>query len=100
QPVDQASGLSLLGARTYDPTTGRFLARDPVREFDDPRQLGGYAYGANDPISNMDPAGNRALCDDDNDSGYHACSNAELTGAYDSYSAPGGYAPTSTTVYR
>jgi RHS repeat-associated protein len=57
QPADPGVGLSLLGARLYDPGTGRFLQRDPVLEAGDPQQLGGYAYAGNDPVNRSDPSG-------------------------------------------
>lgn len=57
QPTDPSTGLDLLGARTYDPTTGRFLQADPLLETTDPHQLGGYAYAGNDPINSSDPTG-------------------------------------------
>ncbi|WP_406387748.1 RHS repeat-associated core domain-containing protein [Streptomyces sp. NBC_00211] len=57
QPTDTATGLSLLGARNYDPVIGRFLTCDPVFEAGDPNQMGGYAYAGNDPINASDPSG-------------------------------------------
>ncbi|HUN36793.1 MAG TPA: RHS repeat-associated core domain-containing protein [Trebonia sp.] len=57
QPQDPATGLDLLGARQYDPATGRFLSVDPVFEAGDPAQMGGYSYGADNPVNGSDPAG-------------------------------------------
>ena len=57
KPTDTTSGLDLLGARTYDPTQGRFTSPDPVFEAGDPNQMGGYAYAGDDPASSMDPTG-------------------------------------------
>lgn len=57
QPADAATGLDLLGARQYDPVTGRFLQVDPVLEAGDPRQMGGYSYAADDPVNDSDPTG-------------------------------------------
>ncbi|MEU7872925.1 RHS repeat-associated core domain-containing protein [Dactylosporangium sp. NPDC049140] len=59
QPADPATGLNLLGARNYDPLTGRFLQRDPVFESNDLNQLGGYAYASNNPATFSDPSGLR-----------------------------------------
>ncbi|WUL72448.1 hypothetical protein OHA62_46845 [Streptomyces sp. NBC_00343] len=57
QPTDPGTGLGLLGARNYDPVTGRFLSPDPVFECGDPNQLGGYTYAGDDPVSGSDPSG-------------------------------------------
>ncbi|MEU5398202.1 RHS repeat-associated core domain-containing protein [Streptomyces sp. NPDC005963] len=54
---DSNTGLTLLGARHYDPTVGRFVSADPVLAPDDPRQMGGYAYAGSNPISRSDPTG-------------------------------------------
>ena len=57
QPTDTSSGLDLLGARNYDPTTGRFLSPDPVFEPGDPNQMGGYTYSGDNPTTGSDPTG-------------------------------------------
>ncbi len=49
---DGDSGLKLLGHRYYDPSTGRFLTRDPSR---DTRNW--YIYGSANPLRNIDPDG-------------------------------------------
>jgi len=49
---EDSSGLKLLGHRYYDPTTGRFLSRDPAK---DGRNW--YGYCANEPMSRVDPTG-------------------------------------------
>ncbi|MEW1700908.1 polymorphic toxin-type HINT domain-containing protein [Streptomyces sp. NPDC091278] len=54
---DDTSGLTHLGAREYDPTTGRFLSADPLIDFTDPLQMNGYNYANNSPISLSDPTG-------------------------------------------
>lgn len=52
---DSLGGLTLMGARLYNPMTGRFLSRDPI--------LGGndntYIYPT-DPVNNSDTSGCRA----------------------------------------
>jgi RHS repeat-associated protein len=63
QPQDPATSLDLLGARQYNPATGAFLSLDPILEAGNPAQMGGYAYAANNPVSNSDPTG---LCGMDN----------------------------------
>ena len=57
KPTDASTGLDIIGARQYDPTTGRFLSVDPVLDPSNPQTLGGYAYAADDPISQADPTG-------------------------------------------
>jgi RHS repeat-associated protein len=61
QPADPATGLSLLGAREYDPVTGRFLQVDPLLETGDPNQMGGYTYAGDNPSTGSDPNGQRVL---------------------------------------
>ncbi|GAB3433829.1 RHS repeat-associated core domain-containing protein [Flindersiella endophytica] len=53
------TGLVHLGARDYDPATGRFLSVDPVLAPTDPQSLTGYSYGNNNPITASDPTGLR-----------------------------------------
>ncbi|MDX2066572.1 MAG: RHS repeat-associated core domain-containing protein [Fimbriimonadaceae bacterium] len=49
---DGDSGLQLLGHRYYDPSTGRFLTRDPIK---DGRNW--YTYCENNPLTAVDPEG-------------------------------------------
>ncbi|MFL6140680.1 MAG: RHS repeat-associated core domain-containing protein [Labedaea sp.] len=51
------TGLTHLGAREYDPLTGRFLSVDPVIDPNDPQQLQGYSYANGAPITMSDPDG-------------------------------------------
>lgn len=51
---EDASGLKLLGHRYYDSSTGRFLTRDVAK---DGRNW--YAYCENNPLSRVDPDGNK-----------------------------------------
>jgi RHS repeat-associated protein len=48
------SGLMLLGHRYYDPSTGRFLTRDPIK---DGRNWYGYGGGDGAPTGFVDPEG-------------------------------------------
>ncbi|MFF0425913.1 RHS repeat domain-containing protein [Streptomyces sp. NPDC004520] len=57
--TNDPTGLTHLGAREYDPTTGRFLSVDPVVDFDDPAQMNAYSYGYNNPLTKSDPTGLR-----------------------------------------
>ncbi|MFE1881618.1 polymorphic toxin-type HINT domain-containing protein [Streptomyces diastatochromogenes] len=54
---DTTTGLTHIGAREYDQTTGRFLSADPIIDIADPLQMNGYAYSSNSPISKSDPTG-------------------------------------------
>lgn len=54
---DATTGLTHLGAREYDPSTGRFLSVDPILNPNDPQSLNGYAYSNNNPTTLSDPAG-------------------------------------------
>jgi RHS repeat-associated protein len=58
------TGLVHLGAREYDPATGRFLSVDPVIDDEDPQQMHGYAYANNSPASYSDADGLRACADE------------------------------------
>src|SRR5690606_7364521 len=52
---DSATGLVRFGARDYDPSLGRWTAKDPIRF--DGNQANFYAYAANDPVNEVDPSG-------------------------------------------
>ncbi len=56
---DDSTGLVHLGAREYDPTTGRFISVDSVIDGTDPQQLNGFAYANNSPVSFVDADGKR-----------------------------------------
>jgi len=53
----EPAGLIHLGARMYDPTTGRFTSDDSVTDTDNPQQINGYAYAYNSPITFSDATG-------------------------------------------
>ncbi|MEU5002078.1 polymorphic toxin-type HINT domain-containing protein [Streptomyces sp. NPDC021622] len=53
----KSTGLTHLGAREYDPTTGRFISVDPIMDLTDPQQMNGYIYGNNSPLVYSDPTG-------------------------------------------
>ncbi|MEU6805182.1 RHS repeat-associated core domain-containing protein [Streptomyces neyagawaensis] len=57
KPEDDTTGLSVLGARMYDATLGRFLSPDPVSTPYAPQNLNAYSYSANNPIAYSDPTG-------------------------------------------
>jgi RHS repeat-associated protein len=58
---DAESGLIYLRARFYDPKTGRFLTRDPVRgSVTRPASQHSYVYANNNPLRWSDPSGREA----------------------------------------
>ncbi len=56
-PTDSDSGLTYIGAREYDPATGRFLSVDPQLDTGDSQSLNGYTYADNNPATLSDPTG-------------------------------------------
>ncbi|MGY4719895.1 RHS repeat-associated core domain-containing protein [Naumannella huperziae] len=57
--VDSKVGIVRIGARDYDPGSGRFLSPDPVIDPADPGQWNAYGYGNGNPVSKPDPTGLR-----------------------------------------
>ncbi|WP_309051993.1 polymorphic toxin-type HINT domain-containing protein, partial [Streptomyces sp.] len=55
--VDKDTGLTRLGARDYDPATGRFITVDPVVDYGNPSTMNPYAYSNNAPATFSDPSG-------------------------------------------
>ncbi|WP_433547833.1 polymorphic toxin-type HINT domain-containing protein [Streptomyces sp. CA-294286] len=51
------TGLTQLGARDYDPATGRFTTVDPIIAFGIPQQMNPYAYANNAPATEEDASG-------------------------------------------
>lgn len=54
---DDTTGLTNLGAREYDPATGKFLSPDPLIDSGDPEQWNSYTYADNSPVTKSDPSG-------------------------------------------
>ncbi|MEV8248431.1 polymorphic toxin-type HINT domain-containing protein [Streptomyces rochei] len=54
---DETTGLVHLGAREYDPSSGRFISLDPVMNLTNSQQINGYNYGNNNPATHADPSG-------------------------------------------
>ncbi|GGV05672.1 polymorphic toxin-type HINT domain-containing protein [Kitasatospora aureofaciens] len=78
---DDATGLTNLGARQYDPVRGRFISPDPILDQANPQQWNAYAYSNNDPINASDPSGlflgfDCKTCDDIVDKGKSLASGA------------------------
>ncbi|MFE1901437.1 ricin-type beta-trefoil lectin domain protein [Streptomyces yangpuensis] len=71
---DNTTGLTHIGAREYDPTTGRFLTVDPIIDITDPLQMNGYTYSNGNPITNSDPTGLK-LFEGDSDPGFQAAAS-------------------------
>ncbi|WP_432830593.1 ricin-type beta-trefoil lectin domain protein [Dactylosporangium sp. CA-092794] len=61
--VEHTTGLVHLGARDYEPSTGRFTSTDPIFSPDDPLATGGYAYADNNPTTLSDPSGLKSIFD-------------------------------------
>ncbi|WP_328461087.1 RHS repeat-associated core domain-containing protein [Streptomyces sp. NBC_00448] len=78
---DDATGLTNLGAREYQPLTGRFLDPDPLLDPSDPQQWNGYAYGANDPVNQSDPTGQRSECGQNGDAPCNPASTSATGGS-------------------
>ncbi|MFJ9718927.1 RHS repeat-associated core domain-containing protein [Streptomyces sp. NPDC101213] len=96
KPTDADTGLTHIGAREYDPATGRFLSVDPVLAPDDHESLNGYAYANNTPVTKSDPTGLRPITDCE-----RGCSDGK-GGTYHDYLTPkygGGYTYHSTQTY-
>ncbi|GAA3233025.1 RHS repeat-associated core domain-containing protein [Dactylosporangium siamense] len=51
------TGLTHLGAREYEPGTGRFISDDTVADYTDPQQINGYSYANGNPVTSSDPSG-------------------------------------------
>ncbi|MEV7898144.1 RHS repeat-associated core domain-containing protein [Streptomyces cyaneofuscatus] len=57
KPVDSGTGLTHVGARQYDASTGQFISVDPVLSLDQHQSLNGYGYANNNPTTLSDPSG-------------------------------------------
>ncbi|RSM78190.1 type IV secretion protein Rhs [Kibdelosporangium aridum] len=63
--IRDATGLSSMGAREYDPRTGRFASVDPIMNNADAQQINGYAYANNSPVTFNDASGLLTNCGPD-----------------------------------
>lgn len=93
RPQDPTTGLDLLGARQYDPTTGRFLTVDPVLEAGDQRQMNGYAYAADNPVDGADPNGTMTLSGGGGGTYNGSCGSDNSCGSGDTGCRDNGTAP-------
>ncbi|WP_377325657.1 RHS repeat-associated core domain-containing protein [Pimelobacter simplex] len=62
KPENPVTDLVDMGAREYDPATGRFTSVDPLLNMADPTQANGYNYANNNPITYSDPTGTAPVC--------------------------------------
>lgn len=62
--LDNESDLYYARNRYYDPSTGRFTARDLIDEYD-PQSMNKYLYAGNNPVNYWDPMGLYATYDFD-----------------------------------
>jgi RHS repeat-associated protein len=88
--IDATTGLTHLGAREYDPNTGRFISVDPLIDQNDPQQLNAYAYANNSPMTLSDPDGQRPVGDNIHDewsyNDYKRTGHGSRPGAHYDYS--------------
>ncbi|MTE20612.1 hypothetical protein F0L17_16150 [Streptomyces sp. TRM43335] len=68
---DPITGLTHIGAREYDPTTGRFVSVDPLIDIADPMQMNGYAYANNNPTTLSDPTGLKPMITESGNDSYY-----------------------------
>lgn len=57
KPADPVTGLTILGARQYDPVTTQFISPDPLLVHANPQDLNPYAYSQDNPETLSDPSG-------------------------------------------
>jgi RHS repeat-associated protein len=60
--IADATGLTYLNARYYDPTLGRFISPDPIIDSADPSTLDPYRYADNNPVNYSDSRGLSPSC--------------------------------------
>lgn len=54
---NDTTGLTQVGARYYDPTTGAFVSPDPLFDPANAKQHNAYAYSGQNPVTVSDPTG-------------------------------------------
>ncbi|CAM4299546.1 RHS repeat-associated core domain-containing protein [Kibdelosporangium persicum] len=78
--IRDTTGLTSMGAREYDPRTGRFASVDPIMNNADAQQINGYAYANNSPVTFNDATGLLTNCGADG----AACGWVDPCGVYTS----------------
>ena len=64
KPYDAATGLYYMGARYYDPATGRFITQDSYPgSMSDPSSMNLYAYARDNPMRYTDPNGHSYIAE-------------------------------------
>ncbi|MEU1017143.1 RHS repeat-associated core domain-containing protein [Streptomyces sp. NPDC005898] len=104
KPADTATGLTHVGAREYDPSTGQFLSVDPLLQTEVHQTLNGYSYGAQNPLSNADPSGlglkcggSDPACPKHGNDGHEANGGSGYGGGGGGGGGRGGTAPTTSS---
>jgi len=77
--TDSETGMIYLRARYYDPSLGRFISEDPIKD-----GLNWYAYCGGNPVMFIDPSGLKFTFDNIDDANLF-CENAITIGGYDGY---------------
>ncbi len=54
---DPKTGLTHIGAREYDASTGRFISADPIMDLTNPLQMNGYTLCERQPAEQLGPVG-------------------------------------------
>ncbi|WP_121005498.1 RHS repeat domain-containing protein [Saccharothrix australiensis] len=65
KPASETTGLTDIGARKYDASTGRFISVDPILDLANSQQWTGYVYADNNPTTYSDPTGLLRRCGPD-----------------------------------
>jgi len=73
--TQDATGLTHLGAREYDPILGRFVSVDPLLDLSDPQSWHGYAYADNAPTTGSDATGLYNVPDSPGGGAWSPCSD-------------------------
>jgi RHS repeat-associated protein len=85
---DRDTGLLRFGARDYDPTTGRWTAKDPVRFGGGEYNL--YVYAHDDPVNLSDATGLTVTCVYNQTTGTLTCTADNPDGGTDGGTTGGG----------